>query len=62
MTIMNDMARSADRPASREMISKLISAGYLAPTLRDDAGAVAHAIAAMKRDLRGNGEKVSKAS
>jgi hypothetical protein len=51
--IINETVRSADRAPSLEMISKLVRAGYLLPALCDSADAVAHAIAAMKRDLRG---------
>jgi hypothetical protein len=34
------------------MISKLIKAGYLKPTQRNNADAITEAIARMKRDLR----------
>ncbi len=39
--------------ASREMIAKLVKAGYLLPALHHDADAITRAIAQMKQDLRG---------
>jgi len=52
---MSDVIRSAYQAASREMIAKLIKAGYLPPALRNDADAITRAIARMKQDLRGGG-------
>ena len=52
---MSDVIRSAYQAASREMIAKLIKAGYLQPALRHDADAITLAIAKMKQDLRGGG-------
>ena len=53
---MSEILPFAPRSGDSEMIAKLISAGYLQPEQRKDAGAVTNAIARMKRDLRtGNG-------
>jgi hypothetical protein len=52
---MSDVIRSAYQAASREMIAKLIKAGYLQPALRNDADAITLAIARMKQALRGGG-------
>lgn len=43
------------QPASRELIVRLIKAGYLPPALCDDADAVTAAIARLKQDLRNGG-------
>jgi hypothetical protein len=45
---MTDIARF-----SHELIARLVNAGYLQPALRNDANAIARAIAKMKEDLRG---------
>jgi hypothetical protein len=53
---MSEVITFAPRSGNREVIAKLISAGYLQPEQRNDPGAVAKAIARMKLDLRtGNG-------
>ena len=44
--------RSPYQAASREMVDKLIRAGYLPPALGHDADAITAAIAQMKQDLR----------
>jgi hypothetical protein len=49
---MNNFVRPPYRVASREMIAKLIKAGYLRPTQRNNADAITKAIAKMKQDLR----------
>ena len=54
---MNNVVQSPFRAASREMIAKLIRAGYLQPARRNDADAITLAIAQMKQDLRGLGTK-----
>lgn len=41
--------------ASREMIAKLVKAGYLQPARCNDTDAITQAIAQMKQDLRGGG-------
>jgi hypothetical protein len=50
---MRKVAQSSYQPASQELITKLINAGYLQPALRNDANAITTAIARMKEDLRG---------
>ena len=52
---MSNVSQSPYQAASREMIAKLIKAGYLQPALRNDADAITRAIAQMKQDLRGHG-------
>ncbi len=52
---MSKVIRSPFQAASREMIAKLVKAGYLLPALRHDADAITRAIAQMKQDLRGRG-------
>ena len=49
---MSNVIRSR-QTASREMIAKLVKAGYLLPALRHDADAITRAIAQIKQDLRG---------
>jgi hypothetical protein len=53
---MSNLVRPSDR-GSREMIAKLVEAGYLQPTHRNDADAVTKAIFRMKRNLRASIEK-----
>ena len=53
---MRNLVRPSDR-GSREMIGKLVEAGYLQPTQRDDADAITKAISGMKRNLRASVEK-----
>jgi hypothetical protein len=53
---MSNLIPSSDR-GSREMIAKLVEAGYLQPTQRDDADAITKAISGMKRNLRASVEK-----
>jgi hypothetical protein len=50
---MTDIARSSYQGFSHELIARLVNAGYLQPALRNDANAIARAIAKMKEDLRG---------
>jgi hypothetical protein len=52
---MSSVTQSPYQAASREMIAKLVKAGYLQPGLRNDADAVTRAIARMKQVLRGGG-------
>ena len=52
---MNNIVQSPFRVASREMIAKLVRAGYLQSARRHDADAITQAIAQMKQDLRGGG-------
>jgi hypothetical protein len=52
---MSEVILSSYQAASRELIAKLINAGYLQPALRNDADAITRAIARMKQDLRGAG-------
>lgn len=49
---MSNVVRSPYRLASRELIAKLIKAGYLRPIQRNNADAVTKAILLMKRNLR----------
>ena len=53
--LMSNVIRSPNQAASREMIAKLVKAGYLQPALFNDADAITSAIAQMKQDLRGRG-------
>jgi hypothetical protein len=46
---------SYPQTASQDLITKLVKAGYLQPG-RNDAVAVANAIARLKQDLRGGGD------
>ena len=55
---MNNIVRPSDR-GSREVIAKLIEAGYLQPTQRNDADAITKAIAQMKQNLRRSVDKPS---
>jgi hypothetical protein len=55
---MSSFIRTSDL-ASREMVAKLINAGYLKPAQRNDADAITNAIAQMKENLRGGGRQVS---
>jgi hypothetical protein len=52
---VSDVIRPPNQAASREMIAKLVKAGYLQPALRHDADAITSAITQMKDDLRGRG-------
>jgi hypothetical protein len=52
---VSNVVRSSLRPASRQLIARLIKAGYLPPALRHDADAVTAAIARLKQDLRSGG-------
>ena len=52
---MSKVVQSSFQAASREMIAKLVKAGYLQPARRNDAEAITRAIAQMKQDLRGLG-------
>jgi hypothetical protein len=50
---MRNVIRSPFRPEAREIIAKLVKAGYLQPAAYNNAGAIASAISQMKHDLRG---------
>ena len=52
---MSDVV-SFPQAASHELIAKLVKAGYLEPSLCNDAVAVANAIARFKQELRGGGD------
>ena len=52
---MSNDVRSPYQAASRELIAKLVKAGYLRPALRHDADAITAAIARLKHDLRSGG-------
>jgi hypothetical protein len=52
---MSNVIQSPYQAGSREMVAKLIKAGYLQPALRNEADAITLAIARMKQDLRGAG-------
>jgi hypothetical protein len=52
---MSNVVRPSFQPASRELIDRLVKAGYLPPALRHDADVVTAAIARLKRDLRNGG-------
>ena len=56
ISAMSNVLQSFLQPASRELIARLIKAGYLPPALRDDADAVTAAIARLKQDLRNGGD------
>jgi hypothetical protein len=53
---MGKLIPPSDR-GSREMIAKLVEAGYLQPTQHDDADAITKAIFQMKRNLRASVQK-----
>lgn len=53
---MSNLIPPADR-GSREMIAKLVEAGYLQPAQRDDADAITKAIFRVKRNLRASVQK-----
>jgi len=55
---MSSFVRTSDL-ASRDMVAKLINAGYLKPAQRNDADAITDAIARMKESLRGGGRQAS---
>ena len=52
---MSTVARFSFEAASRELIAKLVKAGYLPTALRHDADAITAAIARLKQDLRSGG-------
>ena len=52
---MSNVVRSSFQAASRELIAKLVKAGYLRRGLRHDANAITDAIARLKQDLRNSG-------
>jgi hypothetical protein len=52
---MSNVIQSPYQAGSREMVAKLIKAGYLQPALRNEADSITLAIARMKQDLRGAG-------
>jgi hypothetical protein len=49
---MSNFVRSPPSVTSREMIAKLVKAGYLRPTQRNNPDAITQAIAEMKQNLR----------
>ena len=49
---MSEVVRPPYQTASRELIARLVKAGYLQPSLRHDADAITTAIARLKDDLR----------
>ena len=53
---MSNVVRSSFQAASRELIAKLVEAGYLRPALRHDANGITAAIARLKQDLRSGGK------
>jgi hypothetical protein len=53
---VSNFIRPPHRLASRAMISKLIKAGYLRPTQRNNVDAIAIAIAKIRQDLRSSSE------
>jgi hypothetical protein len=54
---MSKVVRSSFQAGSRELIAKLVKAGYLRPAQRHDADAITAAITQLKQDLRrGGGE------
>jgi hypothetical protein len=55
---MSNVVRSSFQAGSRELITKLVKAGYLRPALRYDADAVTAAIARLKQDLRNGGGRL----
>jgi hypothetical protein len=59
---MSDLVSSPFQAGSQELIAKLIRAGYLAPTQRNDALAIADAIARLKQALRGGSDDAGPAS
>jgi hypothetical protein len=52
---MSNVIRSPVEPVAREIIAKLLKAGYLQPTAHNNAHAITNAISQMKQDLRGRG-------
>jgi hypothetical protein len=55
-TPIGNVVRSAVQAASRELVAKLIKAGYLRSALRNDSAAIANAIVRLMQDLRGGGD------
>jgi hypothetical protein len=52
---MSNVIRSPFQPVAREIIAKLVKAGYLQPAAHNNVGAITNAISQMKQDLRGRG-------
>ena len=52
---MSNVIRSSFQPVAREIIAKLVQAGYLQPAAHNNADAITNAISRMKHDLRGCG-------
>jgi hypothetical protein len=52
---MSNVTRSPFQPVAREIIAKLVKAGYLEPGAHNNADAITNAISRMKHDLRGCG-------
>ena len=50
---MSEVGAIPHQTASRELIARLIKAGYLRPALRHDVDAITAAIARLREDLRG---------
>jgi hypothetical protein len=53
---MSNIVRSSFQTASRELITRLVKAGYLPPALRHDADAITAAIVRLKQHLRNGHE------
>jgi hypothetical protein len=54
---MSNVTRSLFQPVAREMIAKLVKAGYLLPAAHNNADAITNAISQIKQDLRGSGDR-----
>jgi hypothetical protein len=52
---MSNVPRPPFQPVAREIIAKLVQAGYLQPAAHNNADAITNAISRMKHDLRGCG-------
>jgi hypothetical protein len=54
---MSNVIRSSFQPVAREIIAKLVKAGYLQPAVHNNAEAIKNAISQMKQDLSGRGDR-----
>jgi hypothetical protein len=54
---MSNVIRSSFQPVAREIIAKLVKAGYLQPAVHNNAEAITNAISQMKQDLRGRRDR-----
>ena len=52
---MSNVPRPPFQPVAREIIAKLVKAGYLQPAAHNKADAITNAVSRMKHDLRGCG-------